>query len=35
MLEWDYGLHKAIDQIVAALKENCDWVTIVVHIAKT
>lgn len=34
ILTWDYGLHKAIDQMVEAIKENWDWITIVVHIAK-
>lgn len=32
LIEWDLGLHKAIDQMVAAIKENCDWVAIVIHI---
>lgn len=34
ILKFDYGLHAAIDQIVAAIKENCAWATIVVHIAR-
>lgn len=33
-LEWQYGLHTAIDKMVEAIKENCDWATIVVHIAR-